>query len=208
VKKVSKSARRLRRIVLLYPRVSLRNHSFDRISVYVILVIVNAHRIRIITAFLNKMTYHRGTVGPVAIVISAQPLTGEQAQWVTRTINAFNVLQSDGGIVHYTIVESAYQRRDDEVTALQNLIGAPLSHEIVLACKRNSQMAHRKLAQLSIRLARQFGGVVDLTDTIDDLSRAHTVTGWTTDGKPFNYHVTTPDWLETWLGHPRFRMAT
>lgn len=184
------------------------NHSFDCSDTYAIVAIVKADRIRTITAFVIKMTYHRGSVGPVAIVISAQPLTGEQAHWVTRTINAFNVLQSDGGMVHFTIVESAYQRRDDEVAALQNLLGAPLSHEIVLACKRNSQMAHRKLAQLSIRLARQFGGVVDLTDTIDDLSRAHTITGWTTDGKPFNYHVTTPEWLESWLGHPRFRMAT
>ncbi len=154
------------------------------------------------------MTYHRGTVGPVAIVISARPVVDDDADWVKRTINAFNVLQSDGGIVHYTIVESAFQRRDDEVDALQRLIGTSLSHEIVLACKRNSQLAHRKLAQLSIRLAKRFTGVVDLTDTIDDLSRAHTVTGWTTDGKPFNYHVATPESLETWMGHPRFRMAT
>lgn len=155
----------------------------------------------------DRMTYHREDVGPIAIIICSRPIEGDDAAWVNRTMNAFNVLQWDGGMIRHVIVKSSYQRAQAEVAALQSLLGAPLSHEIVLACRRNSQLAHRKLAELSIRLARRFGGVVDLTDTLDDLKLAHTITGHTADGKPFDYHVATPESLQHWLGHPRFRMA-
>jgi hypothetical protein len=155
----------------------------------------------------GRMTYHREDVGPIAIIICSRPIEVEDAAWVNRTMNAFNVLQWDGGMIRHVIVKSSYQRAQAEVAALQSLLGASLSHEIVLACRRNSQLAHRKLAEISIRLARRFGGVVDLTDTLDDLKQAHTITGHTADGKPFDYHVATPESLQHWLGHPRFRMA-
>jgi hypothetical protein len=153
------------------------------------------------------LTYHKQTVGPIAIILSSQPISGDDSEWITRLINAYNVLNSDGGIIWHSVVPSTQQRDHDEINALESLLGAPLSHEVVIAAKRNSQLAHRKLADMAIRIARRFNGIVDMTDIIEDLPRAHLVTGSTVDGKPFKYQVASPESLELWLGHPRFRMA-
>jgi hypothetical protein len=153
------------------------------------------------------MTYHKATVGPIAIILSAHPISDEDALWINRLINSYNVLQSDGGVIWHNVVQSTQQRDAGEIDTLEGLLGARLSHEIIIAAKRNSQLAHRKLADVSIRIARRLNGIIDITDTIEDLPRAHTVTGSTAEGKPFNYQVATPDMLQLWLSHPRFRMA-
>ncbi len=153
------------------------------------------------------MTYHKTTVGPIAIILSAHPFSDDDAHWTSRLVNAYNVLQSDGGALWYNVVQSSHQRNSGEISMLEELLGAPLSHEIVIAARRNSQLAHRKLADVSIRIARRLNGIIDITDTIEDLPHAHTVTGSTADGRTFRYQVATPDMLQLWLRHPRFRMA-
>lgn len=153
------------------------------------------------------MTYHRSEVGPLAIVISSRPIGAADAEWIARLVNAYNVLVSDGGPVLHSVAPSAMQRAAAEVAALERLTGARLTHEVILTSKRNSQRAHRKLAEVALKIARRLNGVVDLTDLIDELTVAHTVTGRTSDGKPFEYHVATPETLESWMAHPRFRMA-
>ena len=108
------------------------------------------------------MTYHRSEVGPLAIVISSRPIDASDAEWVARLVNAYNVFVSDGGPVLHSVAPSAMQRAAAEVAALERLTGARLSHEVILTSKRNSQRAHRKLAEVALKIARHLHGVITL----------------------------------------------
>jgi Family of unknown function (DUF6368) len=153
------------------------------------------------------MTYHRQSLGPIAIILSGRPLDEADVRGITRMIDASNVLMSEGGTVRHAVVRSDYQREPTEIRRLAMLLGGPLTHEIVLLCKRNSRLAHRKLAELSCRLSRDYDGLIDLTDLIDGLTNGHVVTGRTADGQPFDYHVVRADDLNAWMNHPQFRMC-
>lgn len=158
-------------------------------------------------ANLGIMTYHQGQVGPIAIVISTRPVTGQDAYWVRRLLNASNVLLPEGGYIHHTIATSALQRQPGEIETIEQVLGTRLSDEVILSCARNSLIAHRKLAHLTLKLARYLDGMIDLTDQFEELAAAYQVLGRANDGRDYAYQIITPASLELWMRHPHFRMA-